>query len=211
MKTISTTLVLMILLTTVTVSAQKTSVGFTAGATFSKVKAKADNISLSSDFKPGFTAGIIIDVPLSTNLSFQPALNYTQKGGTFKEEGETDKMTLNYLEIPLNFIYSTGANQGFFVGAGPALSYGLSGKEKFSDPSIVEPTKIKFGSDDEELKPFEFSANIISGYRFAKGFMLSANYNLGLTSLANADSDEGTLKNSYFAIKVGCLLNGKGK
>jgi hypothetical protein len=207
MKTISTLLVLMIFLTTIT-TAQQTSFGFTAGVTFSKLKAKADNISLTSDLKPGFTAGLIVNVPMSSNFSFQPALNFAQRGGTFKEEGESDKTTLNYLELPLNFIYNTKANEGFFIGAGPVLAYGVSGKEKISGE---ESTKIKFGSGDEEVKPFEFAANILSGYRFAKGFMISANYNLGLTSLANADSDEGTMKNSYFAVKVGCLLNGKNK
>jgi hypothetical protein len=205
MKTITTMLVLMSLLTTVITSAQQTSFGFTAGATFSSLKLKADNIFLTSDLKPGFTAGLLINAPISANFSFQPALNFSQHGGTFKEEGETAKMTLNYLELPLNFIYNTSAKGGFFIGAGPALAYGLSGKAKASGG---ESEKIKFGTGNEETKPLEFSANIISGYRFAKGFMVSANYNLGLTSLSHANSDEGTLKNSYFAIRLGCLLSG---
>ena len=202
MKSITTLLMLMILLTSHSLSAQ-TKIGLTAGASFANLKAKAESISITSDLKPGITAGLFIDVPLSSNFSFQPALNFVQKGGSFKDDFETGKTTLNYLEVPLNFIYNTGTAEGFFIGAGPAMAYGFSGKEK----SGSEATKIKFGSGDEELKAFEFSANAIAGYRFAKGFMISANYNLGLTSLANADSEDGTLKNSYFAIKIGCLFN----
>jgi hypothetical protein len=211
MKTNSTLLMLMILLTSVTTFAQQTKIGFTAGAAFSKLKAKADNVSFSYDFKLGITAGLFVDVPLSSNFSFQPALNLVQKGGSLKLESLSDKMTLNYLEVPLNFIYNTAATHGFFIGAGPAMAFGLSGKDKTTDGTESENDKIKFGSGEDEVKRFEFSANVISGYRFNQGFMFSANYDFGFTNLANADSEDGTMKSSYFSVKIGWVLPGKKK
>ncbi len=69
MKVITTMLLLMILLTSYSLSAQ-TQIGVTAGVTFANVKAKIEDISLSPKSKTGFTAGLFADVPLSSNFSF---------------------------------------------------------------------------------------------------------------------------------------------
>ena len=74
---------------------------------------------------------------------------------------------------------------------------------------MIISNKIKFGSGDEEIKRFEFGANVLSGYKFANGFVFSANYNLGLNNIQNGNADDvGTIKNRYFAIKIGYLLSG---
>lgn len=39
--------------------------------------------------------------------------------------------------------------------------------------------------------------------------MFSINYNLGLSNIQNGDaSEDGTVKNRYFAIKIGYVLSG---
>ena len=131
-----------------------------------------------------------------------------------KDESSSDKLILDYLEVPLNFVYH---NSGFFIGAGPSVAYGLSGKEKYTDkedPSYSGDTKIKFGSDEEELKAFEFGVNALAGYRTTGGLMFSACYNLGLTDIQNTSNDNsffevGKVKNKYFAVKIGYILSGK--
>ncbi len=211
MKVITTMLLLMILLTSYSLSAQ-TQIGVTAGVTFANVKAKIEDISLSPKSKTGFTAGLFADVPLSSNFSFQPALNFVQKGYEDEDDTYSDKLSYSYMEIPLNFVYSTKNNEGFFIGAGPSMAFGLSGKEKYVDkldPSNSEDTKIKFGSGEEEIKRFELAANVLSGYKFANGFLFAVNYNLGLNNIQNGDANEiGTIKNRYFAVKLGYILSG---
>ena len=211
MKTTTTLLVLMILLTSHSLTAQ-TKIGLTGGVTFANVTAKLQGISISPKMKTGFTAGLFTDFPLSANFSFQPALNFVQKGYSSKDETMTDKVSYSYAEVPLNFVYN---NKGFFIGAGPSMAFGLSGKEKFvdkEDPSQSGDTKLKFGSGDEEAKRFEFGANVLTGYKFVGGFMVSANYNLGLNNIQNGNSNEvGTIKNRYFAIKIGYIFSGAKK
>jgi len=151
-------------------------------------------------------------IGLGQHFSFQPALNYIQKGGVLKEEGITDKTTLNYLELPLNFVYNTHSLKGkFFIGAGPSLSIGLSGKDKWDDGSNIEPTDIKFGSgEDDDFKPFEAGINFLTGYQCKSGFLIAANYNLGLSNIAN--SDEGPkYHNRYFGIRIGYMFGSKIK
>lgn len=204
-------MVLMILLTSHPLSAQ-TKMGVTGGVTFANITAKLEGVSVSPKTKIGFTAGIFADVPLSPNFSFQPALNFVQKGSISKDDTYSDKLGYSYLEIPLNAIYN---NSGFFIGAGPSISFGLSGKEKFvdkEDPSNSQDTKIKFGSSEEEVKRLEFGANVLSGYKTPGGFMFSVNYNLGLNNIQNGDAIEaGTVRNKYFAIKIGYIFSGTNR
>jgi hypothetical protein len=196
--------------------AQKATFGITAGAVFSSLKQKVGSLSVTSDIKPGFTMGFAASVPLGTSFSFMPALNYIQKGGTVKEDEFEDKLTFNYIEMPLNFVYNANAGKGkFFVGAGPSLSFGISGKDKWEDGSESGDDDIKFGSGEEDdLKPFEFGANFLTGYRFNSGFQVSANYNLGLSNIANTEGVEAgdySSHNRYFGISVGYFFQGKKK
>lgn len=204
---------LMILLTAFSSSGQ-TTIGLTAGASFSNVTIKAQGISLSPKSKTGITAGIFLDVPLSANFSFQPALNFVQKGYKMKDETASETVNLNYLEVPLNFVYSTKKNEGFFIGAGPSFSYGISGMDKFksSDGSIPSDNeKIKFGSGANEIKPLDFGLNALAGYRLTKGFIILASYNLGLNKINNDDgsAETGTIKNKYFSLKIGYLFGNR--
>ena len=210
MKSTTTLLVLMILLTSHSLRAQ-TKIGITAGASFSNVTIKAGGISVSPKLKAGITAGLFINAPMSSNFSFQPALNFVQKGYIVKDETGTEKVTFNYLEVPLNFVYNTKINEGFFIGAGPSIAYGVSGRDKFSGSGIPpQNDKIKFGSGAEEVKTLDFGANAVAGYRFKGGFMISGNYNLGLNKINNDDGsgNDGTIKNRYFSIKIGYVFSG---
>ncbi len=213
MKSIFTTLALMILLTSGYVYAQ-TTVGISGGASFANVSIKSGGLSVSPKLKTGITAGLFIQAPLSSNFSFQPALNFVQKGYLIKDGSYKDKLNLNYVEVPLNFVYHTNKDGGFFIGAGPSVAVAMSGKEKITDNDFPEGNgeeKVKFGSDPEEVKRIDFGANAIAGYKFAGGFMISGNYNLGLSSINNKTDDpedDGTIKNRYFAIKIGYVFGG---
>lgn len=188
--------------------------GVQAGITSSSLNFDED---LPSGFKSssviGFTLGIFTHVPLSTNFNFRPALNFTQKGGKLKLDfaGQTDevKTTINYLEVPLDFVYKAAG--GFFVGAGPALAYALSGKNKYDDNTPDE--KLEIGSDEnnDDLKAFEFSGNLLAGYQLANGLTFMLNYNLGLSNLNPSDDSDEDVKNRYFGIRIGYNIGAKKK
>ena len=198
------------------VYAQNAKIGFTAGTVFANLKGKADGESESGDSKVGLTVGVLADIPLSKNFSFQPALNFVQKGTkdeeTFMGVTEKTKIFMNAIELPLNFLYNASSNTGnFFIGAGPSLSFNISGKVKFDDGTDSYSEDIKFGNneDEDDFKGMDFGANFLTGYRFPNGLQISGHYNAGLSNLFIDGSSDLSLKSSYFGIKIGFLLTGK--
>jgi Outer membrane protein beta-barrel domain len=209
---------LLLLTCSITGFTQKTRLGFTAGATLANYKVEVDGDSETADSKVGVTFGVLANIPLSKNFSFQPAINFVQKG-TKEEEGsgsETEKVTLttSTIEIPLNFIYNSSGSHGqFFFGAGPSLCYSVGGKLKYEYGGESESEDIEFGNDENEdlMRVFDLGANILTGYTFANGLLVSLNYNLGLTNLFPGGTDDGTLKSRYFGLRLGYLLKSKTK
>ena len=196
-------------------NAQNSRFGFTAGAAFANYKTKVGGETDKINSKVGLTAGILVDIPVSKNFSFQPAVNFVQKGTKDEETsgGVTEKIKLNIncIEVPLNLLYNASGNTGnFFIGAGPSLAFALSGKLKYDDGTDALTEKINFGSgDDDDMKGLDLGANVITGYCFPNGLQISAHYNAGLSNLYPGDSEDGTLKSHYFGFKIGLLLKGK--
>ncbi len=185
----------------------QTTFGATVGASFASYKVKSGDVSVASDVKPGFSIGLSSFIVLNKNFSFQPSLNFVQKGGILKDASEstTDKSTFNYLELPLNFIYNTHSVAGkFFIGAGPSFDIGLSGRYKITG-MYEESGSVHFGnSEDDDLKRIGVGLNLLAGYEFKSGMLISGNYNFSLNNLSN-DSD-ASLRNRYFGIRLGYLF-----
>jgi len=174
----------------------------------------------------GFHVGGIADISLAENFSLQPQLLFIIKGAkseAFKEtvgsavvEFPAQKLTFNYLELPVNFMYKHEVGAGsIFVGAGPYLGFGLSGKVKAGD----EDADVKFdgkksseidANDDAamHLKRIDAGANFLAGYELKNGLLFGVNYSLGLTNL---DPDGSKSKNNYFGVSVGYLFKTKKK
>src|ERR1700712_6043144 len=107
-----------------------------AGVNFSEVSASVENITASSKSLTGFHVGGVIDIGYKS-FSIQPGILFTTKGGSSSDViddgsqttgASASKVTLNYLEIPINFLYRAPAGKGsVFIGGGPYVGIGLSG------------------------------------------------------------------------------------
>jgi hypothetical protein len=121
--------------------------------------------------------------------------------------------------VPLNLVYNSGGKGGsFFIGGGPSLGIGFSGKAKgtststiggsttttTSEQKIVFDGKENANDNDGHAKPFEFGVNALLGYKFTNGLFINANYNQGLSSIA-VDKDE-SFKNMYIGLNIGFFL-----
>lgn len=216
-------LVLLALVATLSTYAQ-VSFGLKAGYNNASISVEdgGNNSRLS-----GFHAGGIADISLAENFSLQPQLLFIMKGTKQKGYKETiagvdvnipgSKLTLNYLELPVNFLYKHEVGAGkIFVGAGPYLGFGISGKSKVDDSDADGKVKfdgkksedIEAGDEDMHLKRIDAGANVLAGYELKNGLLFSVNYSLGLT---NIDPDGAKSKNNYFGISVGYLFNAKKK
>jgi hypothetical protein len=193
-----------------TIHAQKARIGFSAGATLAQAKTEVDNQKDKSDLHLGFTLGVVTDISLGKQFSFQPALNFVQKGGkenqTINGVNYKSTITLNDLELPLNLIYRSKGEKGHFIaGIGPSLAYALSGKVKISSGGQTESAKLKIGNGTEDdLKPFELAGNVLAGYESNKGLFVTLNYNIGLSNISTDASS--TWKNSYFGLRIGYYI-----
>lgn len=188
--------------------AQKARFGIQAGPTMSNLVIKGMGEQETSDMKAGFTAGILVDKPINAHFIFQPAVNFVQKGQSANDYGYTSSTTLNYVEIPLNFLYRAEASKGFFAGAGPSIGIGINGKTK--DGS--EKYDIKFGNDEDkdDLKRMDFGANLVAGYLFGNGLQIAANFNKSFSNLIIGEAaSDVTVKNNYFSVRVGYFFNSK--
>lgn len=193
---------------TQTISAQKSAFGFSAGIVNANYSATSEGMTISASSKLGLTFGVMAKLPLTASLSFQPAMNYVQKGAKIDLGGESASIRLNYLEMPLNLVFNSPENESgqFFFGLGPSLSYGISGKMK----AAGQEEKVHFGSGEDDIaKPFELGGNILAGYTFRGGFNVAVNYNRGLN---NISTDASTKEhNYYFGLRLGYLLSKKSE
>lgn len=178
-----------------------------------------------------FQVGIIGDLPLSSFFSFQPGLIYTGKGAKAQSGDENSsnyyKATFNpyYLEIPANFVVKLplGTSSKLFVGAGPYLAMGVSGKNKVEGKvlgvAFNRESSIEFSNDDpstlnyEEgagfgiMKRFDYGLNGTAGIE-GKSIVLGINYGLGLAKLQSGSnsSEDNNNKNRVFSVTVGFRL-----
>jgi hypothetical protein len=182
----------------------QTTFGIHGDVIFSKQKIKANGITITGDDRTSWKAGLISNIPLASQFAFMPQLNLLSKGTKLSFQGVSGESKLTYLELPLNFAYTSN---GFFIGLGPVLSYGLSGKEESGGTS----TDVKFDgeanpTDDlSHYKAFEFGGDIIAGYKLANGIFFNAHYNMGFSNIY--PTSDGDVKNQYFGFGIGYFFN----
>ena len=184
----------------------QTRFGVTAGLSIANWNIKASGMSIGTQSVTGFTGGVLAFMPLSSNISLQTGLNYVQKGTKVDDQGgDITTAKLNYIELPLNIVYN---HEGFHIGAGPSVAMGLSGTMKSTSQGTTETSDVTFGSGDNDVARFDIGANLTAGYVLPSGFMLSANYNFGLSNLQpGTSSSDGKVTNRYFGIRIGYLFN----
>jgi hypothetical protein len=187
----------------------QTSFGIQAGITSAFINGRLDGLTLSSDAKAGFTAGFTTSSLIEKHWSIRPELNFTQKGAVinFTDEAIKYNTTFNYLELPVNMVYSFKGK--FFLGAGPTIAYALSGKYKITG-MYTESGDLKFGSgSDADYKPVEFGFNILAGYQLASGIFFTANYNAGISNISADDSEKD--HSSYLGLRIGYMFKSRKK
>ncbi|ALO16413.1 hypothetical protein L21SP5_02790 [Salinivirga cyanobacteriivorans] len=157
--------------------------------------------------KIGYQIGGVANLELTDAFSVQPSLLLSNKGAT---DTETDMvMSLNYLEIPINAVYSFGEIQVF---AGPYVGVGLFGKVK---PDEGDDIDIEFTQDvteateDYPVTMLDIGLNFGAGYKVMDNLQVQAGYGLGFTNLVpkfDGEDPEVEIKNSVIQVTVSYFL-----
>ena len=145
------------------------------------------------DMKTGFHAGVFVNIPLSSMFSFNPELLYNTEGSKIEESGDKVTFNLNYINLPLMLQYNNPG--GFYAEFGPQIGFLMSAKAKYEISGVEDEEDVK-----DELKGTSFSLGIGAGYDLPGGFGFGARYNLGLSSIGEADDDD--TKSSGFQISL---------
>lgn len=178
----------------------QTSWGVKAGLNFPKMSLSGGGESADSKASTNFYVSGYASIPTASNFAIQPGVSLQGKGGKADLGRDGDfKTDLMYLEIPVNAVYyiPTGYTGSVFIGAGPYAGLGLSGKNKFDGESV----DVDFGSNDDEMKRFDWGFNFQLGYKLNNGFLINGAYGLGLGNLYNGDGLKA--HNRVFSVGVG--------
>lgn len=187
--------------------------GLKAGVNFPKYNFSGDNSSDETKSTTNFHVTAFLDAPLSSNFSVQPGISLQGKGAKYLEGsflGNDFEVTQNtmWVEVPVNFVAKLPtANVGHvFLGAGPYVGLGLSGKNKLSNnDSSNEFGDFKFGKNESQ-KGFDFGVNFIGGYQLAGGLQISAGYGLGLVDIMPENSGNVKQTNRVWSAGIGFLF-----
>jgi hypothetical protein len=223
-------LFLLFLMVTVTTAHAQTEVSIKAGAHYSNLILKAPSgDEQDTQFKPGWQIGLAVDVPLGRALFLQPGLQYSRKGFTqddswFAGTGNDFRVSVNYIELPLNLLYKPSLGSGrLLIGGGPYLAYGRGGTWEADEPVLIGDVmienngKVNFIKDlwDGEWgeysygKPWDYGATITAGYEFFDRLSAQFNVKIGLANLephANDSKANRTRKNIGFGVSLGYEL-----
>ena len=196
-------------------------IGFQVIGSASNLSFKSTDVpDAKKSFQPAFGAGVVAQFPLVGNLSLKPSLNFLQKNNSLEfgsgEQLTTLKTKLNFIELPLDFVYTIpGKSASFYFGAGPSVGYGISGKMKFKglvadengDPVAADESVDAFAKEDKGgagMSRIDISANAIAGLKFTNGLFVNAGY---LASLRNLAEGDGKYKNYGVQLTLGYLLS----
>jgi hypothetical protein len=184
--------------------------GIQGGGAFGSLKVSEEGESETFGTRTGFTFGGFYRMPLGQSLAFQPELNWIQKGGKekidFLGEEISTSVILNYIEVPLYFLYTGGNTSGFYGGIGPSFNFGMSGKLKAEYDGESEEEDIKFG---EDYKGFHVGINAQAGYSLPSGLLFNAFVSQSITNSAPEEEGDDVKANMFtFGVRVGFMLGG---
>lgn len=181
----------MISLTVCSLHAQNVTFGAKAGVNFATLN--GDDAE-DADGRTSFHIGATAEFSLSDTFSIQPELLYSGQGFTTKESDTDITGKMDYINLPIMAKFYVA--EGLSLEVGPQIGFLLSAKAEGESDGTSASVDFK-----DETKSVDFGANFGVGYKLDSGTNLGFRYNLGLTSVAEEDSDD--LKNSVLQLSVG--------
>lgn len=153
--------------------------GVRFGLNSSSIKFKTLGLNVETDNRLGFHLGVVQNFQIEKNLFLRPGLLFSIKGGKVSDSSTNDsnKITINYIEVPLSAIYYfMEEGRGFFGELGPYIGGLVS--------ASANGESVK-----DEFKTIDIGINIGAGYDF-NNFIIGANYSFGLSNIAKASDDD---------------------
>lgn len=152
----------------------------------------------TSKYVPGFQAGVYLDLPLSSNLSFSPEVLYSQKGAKFEDAGLNAeiKTKIGYIDVPV--LLTINASPEFNFVLGPQASFLLNQETTTTAVGVTTSTTNK----DDYRK--SIAAGVIGmGYKFSPNLNMNARYSMDFQSVTKENTNQDKARFSGFALSLG--------
>jgi hypothetical protein len=174
------------------------------GVNLSTMIMKTKGLSSQPEMPAGIHFGGNIEIPITPNLTFQPALLFSAKGSNFKIDTVDIALSPIYIEIPLNAVYCFGSGESrLFLLAGPYFAYGVGGY-KLETGSVFR--YISYGSgENKDLRHLDLGFNLGAGVNI-KGFIISAQYGIGLANISPVTAGGSEIRNKVIGISISSLF-----
>jgi hypothetical protein len=189
--------------TALTAQAQEKTFGLVAGVDFANITGNDFSDGLST--RTGFMGGFFFGIPAGTSLVIEPELLYTMKGAKYDNSAFTGSYNIDYFEIPVLVKYNFNPEGGFYIMAGPSISFNVSCKDKgtdnFDDSTYDESCK------DQGATPNTVFGGVL-GLGFSKGHIgIEGRYDLAFGNalkITDAGGGDDTIdgKTNAWAILV---------
>ncbi len=169
-----------------------TRAGFKFGLNYSNITGDTED----TDARVRMHLGAVIEFPITQRIYIQPELLYSAQGYKIEEERGENKISLNYLSLPI--ITKLFFTPRFGLETGPQFSNLANVSESFDN------------SPDEffdSFSDFDFSWVFGIEYKAESGVFIQARYNLGLSNLSEIDMI--TDNNTVIQISAGYLFKTK--
>lgn len=157
--------------------------------------------------KTSFNIGVLAEYKIKEDLFVQPQLYFITKGGEINTTA-TLQFKLTQFELPVYLLYRYN---GFSVGAGPSLSYGLKAQGISTgtmDDNLYKDTSKQL-LPGVKFKRFEIGVSALMGFEFPSGFFLQVNYTKGMNISTKTELSE--IRNRVFGISIGHFIRPKKK
>lgn len=185
----------------------------------------------STGFKPGFTAGVLVNYGLSDMTSLQIEGLYSQKGAFIDNvmytntntqyNGYQYRSTLSYIDVPVLLKVNTGeAGKGLFFEVGPQASFALNDREFFrpQGAGAGSPQEVTVYSSRDRMVPVGVGYVGGIGYQITSGLGLGLRYTGDFTNVFKDGFGAGSapltgsnnFHNGVFQFQVHYLFGGKG-
>lgn len=183
--------------------------GLQAGGVASNVQWRNDIFTVNTIVKPGFLAGVTLDIPLNNSMVVNTAINYKCIGAAMADTSDLAAIRLGYvnLDVTYDYLFDMKTYQ-LYVEGGGYLGY-LVKAENIIKPENGDKTTedLNIGTETtDDIKPLDIGLTIGAGVYLNK-WKFGIGYQGGIINLS--PGDEYILRNKMGYLRVAYLLNKK--
>ena len=178
---------------------QPAAVGLKAGVNLANLNFEGDGETVSLDQRKGVVGGLFVVWPANSRFALQTEALYSQKGAQMEEGGDSAKIKLDYIDVPVLARISSPLSRGtsFHAFAGPSFGFRVSAKSESSFDGEEESEDI-----DDDVERFDLGLVAGAGVEMGR-FVIDGRYTWGLSNINKIESDDVKIKNRVFAVMAG--------